>query len=58
MAQLVVIDEILVAQRDPGDPLHEQGLDAVLDQLRAAPVDEAPREPSHQIDRPVGSAQQ
>ena len=58
VAQLVVIDEILVAQRDPDDPLHEQGLDAVLDQLRAAPVDEAPREPAHQIERPVGSAQQ
>jgi hypothetical protein len=43
VAQLVVVDEILVPQRDAADALHEHGLDGVLHELRRAAVGEAPR---------------
>jgi hypothetical protein len=58
MAQLVVVDEILVTQRDAADALHEHRLDGVLYQLRRAAVGEAPRQPSHQADRPIRGAEQ
>ena len=58
VAQLVVVEQILVAQRDPGNPLHEHGLDRVFDQLLGAPVGEAARQASHQTDRPVRGPKQ
>jgi hypothetical protein len=58
VAQLVVVDQILVPQRDPADALHQHGLDGVLDQLRRAAVGEAPGQAPHQADRPIRGAQQ
>ncbi len=58
VAQLVVVDEVLVAQREAADALHQQGLDGVLDELLTAPVGEAPRQPLDQADRPVRGPQQ
>jgi hypothetical protein len=58
VAQLVVVDKILLSQRDPADALHEQGLDGVLHQLRRAVIDEAPRQAPYQPKRPVRGAQQ
>jgi hypothetical protein len=58
VAQLVMVDEILVPERDPADALHEHGPDGVLDQIRRAAVGEAPCQTPHQPDRPIGGAQQ
>ena len=58
VAQLVVVDQILVPQRDPADALHQHGLDGVLDQLRRPAVGEAPCQAPHQPDRPICGAQQ
>jgi hypothetical protein len=48
LAQLVVIVEIFVAQRQAEDALPDQRLHLVLDQARIAPVVEARGEPLHQ----------
>jgi hypothetical protein len=53
VAQLVVIDQIPVAQRDPEDALADQSADRMLDQFRRQAVAEAPCEPLDQADRPV-----
>ena len=58
VAQVVVVVEVLVAERQPEDPLANERRHAVLDQLGLAPVIEARREPLHQLDCPVGRAQQ
>ena len=57
MAQLIVVVEILVAERDPEHPLTHQGRHTVLDQLRTPLVVKARRKPIHQINRPIGRAQ-
>ena len=51
VAQLVVVVEILVAERDPEHPLADQRRDLVLDQLRRV----ARRESTPQTDRSVRS---
>jgi hypothetical protein len=58
VAQLVVVDEILVSQRDPADALHEHGLDGMLHHLRRPAVGEAARQAPHQPERPIRGAQQ
>jgi hypothetical protein len=58
MAQLVVVEEIFVAERDPDHPLADQGRQLVLDRFLPPAVDEAGCEPLDQADRPVGGAQQ
>ena len=58
MAQLVVIVQILVAQRDRHDPLHHQGAHRVFDQLRIAPVLKAIGHPLGQPQGPIGLTQQ
>ena len=58
VAQLVVVDQILVAQRNPNHPLADQSRYRVLDQLRRAVVREAAGKPLDQPDRPVGGAEQ
>jgi hypothetical protein len=58
MPKLVVVDQILIAERNPEDTLPDQGRYAVLDQLRMAPVLEAPGEPLNQAERPIGCAEQ
>ena len=58
VAQLIVVDEILVAERDAEHPLRDHGLDGVLDLRRGATVGEARREPTHHMDHPIGRAEQ
>ena len=58
VAQRVVVDQVLVAQRDPEHPLAHQGGDVVHHTAGRAPVREAGREAVHQSDRPVRGAQQ
>jgi hypothetical protein len=58
MAQLIVVDEVLIAERDAEDALRHHRPDAVLD-LRPNPhVIEAGCEPFQQPDRPIGRAEQ
>jgi hypothetical protein len=45
VAQLVVVDQVLVAQRQAEHPLPDQRRDAVLDQRRRPRIAEAGREP-------------
>ncbi len=58
VAQLIVVDQILVPQRDAEHPLRHHGRDAVLDQGRGAPVLETGGEPVHRADRPIGRPEQ
>jgi hypothetical protein len=58
VTQLVVIDQVLIAEGDPEHPLRHHRRDRVLDLRRGAMVDETRREPPHQIDRPIGRAEQ
>ncbi len=50
LAQLVVIDKVLVAQREAKNPLPHQRLHLMLDKARIAPVGEARRKPAHQAE--------
>jgi len=56
--QLVVVVEVLIAQRDAEHPLTDQSCNRVLDALRVAPVPEASGKPANQPDRLVGPSQQ
>ena len=58
MAQIVVVDQILVAQRNPKPPLPNQGGPRVLNQIRRAVVGETAGKPLDQPDRPGGGAEQ
>ena len=58
MAQLIVIDQVLVAERDAEHPLRHHRLDPVLDLHLDTTVLEAGREPRHQADRAIGRAEQ
>jgi len=58
LAQLVVIVQVLIAQRQPEDPLPNQRLELVLDKAGIAPVGEARRKPTHQPEAPIDLAQQ
>ena len=58
MAQLIVVDQVLVAERQSEHPLADQRLDLVLDQPRAAKVAEAGGEAIDEADRPIGRAKQ
>ena len=58
MAELIVIVEVLIAERQSEHPLADQGLDLVLDQLLAAGVPKAGGKPIDDTDRPVGRAKQ
>jgi hypothetical protein len=51
VAQLLVVVEILIAQRDPEHPLSHKGHDLMLDQVRVPRVVKAPGKPVHQPDR-------
>jgi hypothetical protein len=57
VTQLVVVVEVLVAERNPEHPLADQGCDLVLDQVRPSLVVKAPREPIDHSDRTIGRAQ-
>ena len=58
MPELVVVDQVLIAQRQSEHALADQRLDLVLDQLLAARVAEAGREAIDETDRPIGRAKQ
>ena len=58
MAQLVVIDQIFVAQRNPEDALPDHGPDLMLDQLRRAAIGETGGKPLDQSDRAIRGSQQ
>jgi len=58
VAQLVVIDQIFIAQRQREDPLPDQRTDSVLDQLRRAAVGETLGKPIDEPDRPIRRSQQ
>jgi len=53
VAQLVVVVEILVAERDPEHPLAHQRHNLMLDQVRTSLVVEACRKSIHQPDRTI-----
>ena len=58
VAQLIVVDQVLVAERDAEHPLRHHRLDRVLDLRLGAAIGEAGGEPRHQADRPIGRAEQ
>ena len=58
VAQLVVIDQILITQRNPEHALSDQRLDRVLDQRRRAAIGETRGKPLNQADRPIRRPQQ
>jgi hypothetical protein len=58
MAQLIVVDQVLVAERNAEHALRHHGLDTVLDQRLRAVVIEAGGEAAHQPDCPIGRAEQ
>ena len=58
VAQIVVIDEVLLPERDADDALADQRADRVLDQLLVAPIAEAGCEAVDDPHRPVGLRQQ
>ena len=58
VAQLVMIIEVLVAQRDPEHPLAHQGRHLVLDQLLPPRVPEAAGEALDELDRTIRRTQQ
>jgi len=58
MTELVVVDEIFVAERDADHPLHHHRFDAVLDLGLDATILEAGGEPLDQPDRPIGRPEQ
>ena len=57
-AQVVVVIEIFIAERDRKHPLAHQGRYRVLDQILAAMIAKAPRKTTNQINRPIGRSQQ
>lgn len=57
-AKLVVVDEVLVAEREAEHALAHQRRDRMLDPGGIAAVPEAAGETLHQPDRPVGRAEQ
>ncbi len=57
VAQLVVVVEILVAERDPKHPLTDQGRDLVLNQISPPLVVKARGKPSRHSDRAIRRSQ-
>ena len=58
MAQLVMVDKVLVTERDPEHPLPNQRRHLMLDPSGIALVPKAHREALHQSDCPIGCAQE
>ena len=57
-AELIMVDHILIAERDPEHPLRHHGLDRVFDLRLGAAIGKTGREPPDQADRPIGGAEQ
>jgi hypothetical protein len=58
MAQMVVVVEILIAQRDAEHALAHERCNPMLDQISTAPIIKAVSKATNQIDGPVGGSQQ
>jgi hypothetical protein len=58
VAQLIVIDQIFVAERDAENPLRHHGRDAVLDLRLGTAIGKTGRKPLDQPERPIGRAEQ
>jgi len=58
VAQLIVIDQIFVAERNPQDALSNHGADLMLDQIGRAAIGETPGKPLDQSDRAIRRSQQ
>jgi len=58
VAQLVMVVDILVTQRNPGDPLAHHHRQTVNHQLRPPLIVEASRDPGKQPDRPIRMSEQ
>ena len=58
VAQVIVVDQVLVTQRDAEHPLRHHGRDGVLDLGLGATVDEAGGESPDHTNRPIGRAEQ
>jgi hypothetical protein len=58
MTEVIVIDQVLIAERQSDHALADQRRDLVLDLLLAARFAEAGREPIDETDRPVRRAEQ
>ena len=58
VAQFVVVDQVLVAQRDADHALHHQRLYGVFDKFGVAAIGEAGGQTPGQADDPVGRAEQ
>ena len=58
VTQLVMINQILITQRNPEDALSDQRPDLVLDQRRRAAIGETRGKPPDQSDRPIRRSQQ
>jgi hypothetical protein len=58
MAQLIVVDQVFVAERDAEPPLGHHGRDGMLDLRLGTAVLEAGGKPSDQIDRAIGRPEQ
>jgi hypothetical protein len=58
VAQLVVVDQVLIPERDTEHPLRHHRRDGMFDLRPGAVVDEARCEPPDQMDRPIGRAEQ
>ena len=56
--QIIVVVQVLVAQRDTDNPLQHHRADLVLHQFRRARIGEARSKPSRQLDHPVRLTQQ
>jgi hypothetical protein len=58
VAQLVMVDQVLIAERDPDHPLADQRGHRVLDPPPVAPIAEAGREALDQTDRALSATKQ
>jgi hypothetical protein len=58
MAELVVVIEILITERNADNPLHHQRLDGMLGIGRVAAVPKAGRQATGQAQHPVGCPEQ
>jgi hypothetical protein len=58
VAQLIVIDQILVAERQPEHPLAHEGCHRMLDQLRGAVILKAGGKALHEMDGAIRLAKQ
>jgi len=58
MAQIIVVDQVLVAERHAEHPLPDKRPHLVLDQVLTPRVMKAIGKPRHQFDRPIGLPQE